>query len=93
MKTAYHSKGGRNFAQFADPQLDEMLDKAGRELDEAKRRELLRQAQMKALENYTFIGTIHYVSLAAFQPEARGMRLGSGTSGLQMYDKEVWLDK
>ena len=55
--------------------LDDLLDKAGRELDEGKRRELLRQAQMRALENYTFVGTVHYVSLTAFQPEARGMRL------------------
>jgi hypothetical protein len=59
MKTAIHRKGGRSFAKYADSVLDDLLDKGGRKLSGAKCRELVRQAQMRVLENYTFIGTAY----------------------------------
>jgi peptide/nickel transport system substrate-binding protein len=93
MKTAFHSKGGRNTPQYADPKMDDLLDRAGKEVDDAKRAALLREAQLRAYEIATFVPTTHTVSQAAFHPEARGMRLGAATAGLQMFIKEVWLDK
>ena len=50
-------------------------------------------AQLRAFEIATFVPTTHTVSQAAFQPEARGYRLGAATAGLQMYAKDLWLDK
>jgi peptide/nickel transport system substrate-binding protein len=93
LKTVYHSKGGRNVAQLSDPTMDAILDKAGLELDPEKRKQLLREAQFRALETVPFWPTYHNVTYTAFQPEARGVRLGAATNGLQMYAKEVWLDR
>jgi peptide/nickel transport system substrate-binding protein len=93
LKTAYHSKGGRNSARLNDAVMDDLLDRAGRELDAEKRKELLRQAQMRVFDVVSMMPTIHNAAQLAFQPEFRGMRLGAGTLGQGMFNKEIWIDK
>ncbi len=93
LKTAYHSKGGRNVARLNDPKMDDLLDKAGRELDADRRKALLREAQYRALELVSIMPTTHNASQIAFQPEFRGMRLGGGTLGYAMFAKDIWIDK
>jgi ABC-type transport system substrate-binding protein len=93
MKTPYHSKGGRNVARLNDPKMDELLDKAGQELDEAKRTALLREAQWRVFDLVSIMPTTHNASQIAFQPEFRGIRLGGGTLGYAMYSKDIWIDK
>ena len=48
-----HSRniGAFNFSFVQDPELDSLLDRADAEVDESKRLELLRQAQMDIMEN------------------------------------------
>ncbi|MBM2826268.1 MAG: peptide transporter substrate-binding protein [Dehalococcoidia bacterium] len=91
MKTAYHSTGGRNLARYNNPKMDELLDKASSELDDQKRKELLRQAQLLALEDLPYIPTFHYEAQNATQPWVKGMRLGAASSEKTWFE-DVWFD-
>ena len=76
-----------------DPKMDDLLDRAGKEIDKAKRDALFREAQQLTYEVNSMVGTGHYLAQMGLQPDVRGMRLGSGTFGQGMYAKEIWLDK
>ncbi|MBI2887117.1 MAG: hypothetical protein HYY02_07900 [Chloroflexi bacterium] len=93
LKTAFHSKGGRNSARLNDAKMDELLDRAGKELDREKRNQLLRESQSRVLELVSMMPTAHYASQMGTQPYVRGMRLGGGTRGYGIYAKEIWFDK
>lgn len=80
MRTVFHSKGGRNLARYNTPKMDDLIDRAGRELDTAKRKELLRQAQLLAYNEVPMIVVGHYSSVTAIQAEVRGYRLGGATN-------------
>ncbi len=89
LKTAYHSKGGRNQPRLNDPKMDELLDQAGRELDGGKRTQLLREAQLRALEDLSFMPVMHNASMMAEQSYVRDLRLGGATRGYGKISQEV----
>ena len=93
LKTAYHSKGGRNVARLNDTKMDDLLDRAAQALDVEKRKQLLRDAQLRALEMQSMMPTAHKATQTAFQSYVRGMRLGGGTLGTGVFAKERWLDR
>ncbi|MBI2887116.1 MAG: hypothetical protein HYY02_07895 [Chloroflexi bacterium] len=93
LKTAYHSKGGRNTPRLNDAKMDDLLDRAAKELDPEKRKSLLREAQLRVFDLASMVPTMHRASQLALQPYVRGMRLGGGTFGQGMFAKEIWLDR
>lgn len=93
MKTPYHSKGGRNFARYNNPRVDKLLDDAARELDIAKRRALLHEAQRIALDDLAYVPTIHQYGQNGELPYVQGMRHGAIGGAPGTWYKEVWLDK
>lgn len=93
LKTVYYSTGGRNSAQYKDPQMDSLLDQAAKELNEQKRNDLLRQVQLRALDQVPMMPVIHYANQMAFSPRLRGMRMGAGSQGEGIFAKELWLTR
>ena len=72
--------------------MDELLEKSSQEFDFEKRRELLYQAQVIALEDVPWRPAYAGLSQLALQPWMKGMRFGPGTN-YDMFAKEWWLDK
>ena len=60
-----HTKGWRNFHGYSNPKLDELLERARRELDKAKRGDLYKQAEALMIEDMPvipcFCSNIHNV--------------------------------
>ncbi|MBM2827150.1 MAG: ABC-type dipeptide transport system, periplasmic component [Dehalococcoidia bacterium] len=90
---AFHSKGGRNYGQYSNPELDALLDKAEMELDPVKYKALLREIQTFILDkSLAFLPTRHNMGTVAMQPDVRGARFGAGT-GYNLGVADWWRDK
>ncbi len=93
LATNFHTKGGRNYSRFSNPELDGILDKAEAELDPAKHKTLLVQAQNLLMDKgLSMLPTRHNYGIAAHQPYLRGVRYGAGTD-VQMGIAEWWINK
>ncbi len=86
MRTPYDSKGGRNFTGYSSAKMDQLLDQAGREIDDGKRAGLLREAQLLALEDMPYVPTFHNEAQVVLQPWVKGLRFGAATI------ERVWLE-
>ncbi len=91
MQQAYHSKGARNYGSYKDPVMDALLERADAELDLNKRKEIMRQAQYKALETVGKLPTVQLVSMMALQPWLKGVHLGGGNT-IMINSKDWWFD-
>ncbi|HXF83300.1 MAG TPA: ABC transporter substrate-binding protein [bacterium] len=87
----YHSKSSGNVGNYADPEVDRLLEAQRRELDPARRLALVHQAQALIAQKGWIIttGDPIYVSLA--WPYVRGFRHNNINQYLPL--KNVWLDK
>ncbi len=89
----FSTKGGRNYSRYSNSELDTLLEKAEAELDPAKYKSLLVQAQNLIMDKgLSFLPTQHGLGLAARQPYLKGVRTGPGTSA-QMMIADWWIDK
>jgi oligopeptide transport system substrate-binding protein len=57
-----------NYGRYKNPKFDELLDQANREVDLAKRGQLLAQAEQLALDDYALIPTLFWVSGGLVRP-------------------------
>lgn len=79
----FYSRSPRNFFGYANPAVDELLLRARREGDMARRVELYRQAEELILEDAPIIPVWHYTYERLFQPYVRSVEvngLGDRTS-------------
>ncbi len=92
LKTAYHTKGGRNFSGYSSPKVDELLDQATVEMDKAKRTQLLRRAQQVILdEGLSMMPTYHGQSQWVAQPWVKNLVLGPAWRDYASFHY-LWLD-
>ncbi|MGQ0570903.1 MAG: ABC transporter substrate-binding protein [Armatimonadota bacterium] len=87
----YHSKSSGNVGGYGDPELDKLLEAQRRELNPARRLELVRQASVRAARDAFILttGDPIYVSLA--WPYVKGFRHSNINQYLPL--KNVWLEK
>lgn len=61
-----------NYGRYKNPKFDALLDQANREIDLAKRGQLLAQAEQLALDDYAMIPTLFWVSGGLVRPYVKG---------------------
>ncbi|MBM2826269.1 MAG: peptide transporter substrate-binding protein [Dehalococcoidia bacterium] len=80
-----------NYSRYSNPKMDQLLDQAAGELNDQKRNELLKQAQLLALEDLPYRPVVHRQGQQISQPWVHGERLGAATSP-NVWFEEIWLD-
>ncbi|MBI4498718.1 MAG: ABC transporter substrate-binding protein [Chloroflexi bacterium] len=89
--SGYHCKGGRNFYNLCDAQLDELLDKQRVTVDPEQRKRLIHDVQRRLVEllpEIPIAETFHY-DLA--QPWVQGYQ--PSLASRFRYNYNIWLDK
>lgn len=72
--TFYHSQGGFNWAQVADPALDELLDQADAEREPTARNELYGRVQQTIMDQALVLPIRDYVNLVVTTSNVKGLR-------------------
>ena len=98
VESQFHSNGSRNYGKFKDEGLDQLIDKASRDLNNASRTATLREAQLRAIEQSSLIKTYVNLAIVYFQPWIKGMegygrRNSFGSYDTRHYAKHMWIDK
>ncbi len=88
----YHSKGSENNTGYANPKLDDLLDKERHELDPAKRKEYLLEAQRLLIEESPSVFIFIPVNRVVTQPYVKAWFPQPLFAGLGEF-QEIWLDK
>lgn len=68
----YHSQASNNFLNYSNPLLDEALDKAKIEIDEAKRQQFVKDAQRIIAEDKAAVFIMDPETLVSFKTEIKG---------------------
>jgi peptide/nickel transport system substrate-binding protein/oligopeptide transport system substrate-binding protein len=90
--TLFHSTSPGNYTNYANPQVDRLLDQAQRELDQRKRLALYRQAESLIMEDAPTVNLVYYAMERLFQPYVRGIEVQAlGEHFTPMHP--VWLDR
>jgi peptide/nickel transport system substrate-binding protein len=87
----FHTGSANNQSQVSDPNLDQLLEAQRRELDQAKRRDLVRQAVRLISDQAYSIAIFRASSYQFWQPHFKGYAPHFGTLGTPQADS--WLDK
>ncbi|VYU08465.1 peptide ABC transporter substrate-binding protein [Clostridium tertium] len=77
--------GGNNDAGYSNPEYDALVNQAKAEGDQAKRWELMRQAEDILMEDMPIIPLYYYTKVKAAKPEVKGVRVS--TLGHVFFDK------
>ena len=85
-----HSKGGLNRVRYSNPKMDELLDQARSEGDQAKRKALYAQVTRLAAEDAPYIWLHHDAEVKVWSEHVKGVEHIS--DGMMRF-KGVWLDK
>jgi len=88
----YHSTGSENNTGYSNPNLDDLLDKERHELDKAKRKEYLLEAQRILIEECPSVFFMGIVNRLVTQPHVKGWYPQPLFSGNGEF-AEMWLDK
>ena len=85
-----HSKGGLNRVRYVNPKMDELLDKARSEADQAKRKALYAEVTRLAAEDAPYIWLHHDAETKVWGENVKGFEhISDGMIRL----KGVWLEK
>lgn len=85
-----HSKGGLNRVRYNNPKMDELLDRARAESDQAKRKALYAQVTRLAVEDAPYIWLRHDAEVKVWAEHVKGFE---HISDGMMRMKGVWLEK
>ena len=85
-----HSKGGLNRVRYSNSRMDELLDQARSEADQAKRKVLYAQVTRLAAEDAPYIWLHHDAEVKVWSEHVKGVEHIS--DGMMRF-KGVWLDK
>jgi ABC-type transport system substrate-binding protein len=87
----FHSQSPNNFANYHNPQVDQLLEQARREFDYLNRVRLYRQAEALIMHDAPTVNLLYYTFEGLFQPYVRGIKLNAlGEQYLPR--KKIWLD-
>jgi peptide/nickel transport system substrate-binding protein len=84
------SKGGLNYVRYNSPAMDELLDKARAESDQAKRKALYAQVTRLAAEDAPYVWLFHNAEIKVWAEYVKGFE---HISDGMMRMKGVWLEK
>jgi peptide/nickel transport system substrate-binding protein/oligopeptide transport system substrate-binding protein len=88
----FHSQSANNYANYSNPEVDQLLEQAQREIDELKRLQLYRQAEVLIMADAPTVNLVYYTFEHLFQPYVKGVELNAlGERHIPM--KKIWLDK
>lgn len=87
----YHSKSSGNVGGYSDAALDQLLEKERATVDDAQRKQVLRDVQLKLAELQFIITTGDPYYHSIFQPYVKGFRFSFVNQRIPM--KYVWLDR
>jgi ABC-type transport system substrate-binding protein len=87
-----HSTSPTNRTFYRNPLVDQLLEQARRELDEAQRIALYREVERLVMDDAPWIAQHHYVSEYFYQPYVQGVEVSLlGDRTIPM--KKIWLKK
>jgi oligopeptide transport system substrate-binding protein len=87
-----HSTSPTNHTFYRNPAVDQLLEQAGREFDEAQRMALYHEVERIVMDDAPWIAQHHHVLNYLYQPYVQGVEvrfLSHRTTPL----KKIWLDK
>lgn len=91
LSVLFHSQGPTNYANYKNPEVDQLLEQAQREHNDARRIELYRHAEALIVADAPTVNLVYYTLERLFQPYVRGIVLNAlGEPYIPM--KKVWLD-
>ncbi|HNV69044.1 MAG TPA: ABC transporter substrate-binding protein [Candidatus Ozemobacteraceae bacterium] len=91
--TLFHSSnfGAKgNFTRYANPRLDELLEKARFELDARDRIPIYHQAEQMVVDDAPWVFVYHYTTHVIAQPQVRGLRITPLGLPFVLY-RQLWL--
>ena len=80
-----------NYTNFSNPEVDKLYEAAQQERDEAKRNDLIRQADGIIREEAPYWFFNYNKAVMAYQPWVHGLRGNPQELAIQDYDK-IWID-
>ncbi len=88
----FHSKSKKAYPGAADPKLDQMLEAQRKEVDSAKRQQIIRDiVKYIHVDQVYDIGAYYRVQAEVWQPYVKGLSSNVQTRGI--YPAGAWLDK
>jgi peptide/nickel transport system substrate-binding protein len=88
----FHSRSPRNFFGYANPLVDDVLERARREGDAGRRVELYRRAEQLVLDDAPVIPLLHHTYERLFQPYVRSIEV-SGLGDPYIPLRKMWLER
>ncbi len=87
----FHSQSSSNYANYANPEVDRLLERAQRESDDFTRLQLYRQAEELIMADAPMVNLVYYTREHLFQLYVGGVELNAlGEPYVAM--KKIWLD-
>jgi len=88
----FHSRSPRNFFDYRNPAVDDLLVRARTTSDVSRRVELYRQAEQLVLEDAPLMPMMHHTYERVFQPYVRSVEVnGLGDPYIPL--RKIWLDR
>jgi peptide/nickel transport system substrate-binding protein/oligopeptide transport system substrate-binding protein len=88
----FHSRSARNFFDYRNPAVDELLARARAASEPSRRVELYRQAEQLVLEDAPLMPVMHHTYERVFQPYVRSIEV-SGLGDPYIPLRKIWLDR
>jgi ABC-type transport system substrate-binding protein len=92
LRNIYYSKGGRNFGKWADPVLDDMIDKQRGTFDNAQRKSLVKFILQYLIDKAPYVGPCSRDQLTAAQAKVQNLAPVFFTGVFAHQFEQVWLD-
>lgn len=86
-----HSKGGRNYGKYNDPELDKLIELQRRTVNVEERRKWAREAENRILEQSPMLFLLTRVDTQVFQPQVNGVSSGLLIGDTLMSVEKAWL--
>lgn len=91
LSVLFHSQSPNNYANYKNPEVDQLLEQAQRESNDVKRIQIYRRAEALIVADAPTVNLVYYTLERLFQPYVRGIALNAlGEPYIPM--KKIWLD-
>jgi peptide/nickel transport system substrate-binding protein/oligopeptide transport system substrate-binding protein len=87
----FHSRSPRNYTGYANPVVDDLLQRARTEREDLRRVELYRRAEQVVLDDAVVIPFFHYTYERVFQPYVKSIEV-SGLGDPYIPFRKIWLE-
>ncbi len=90
--TLFHSSSPGNYIHYANPQVDQLLEGAQREIDQQKRESLYHQAEVLIMQDAPTVNIVYYDIERLFQSYVKGLDVRSMSESITQMEY-VWLER